>query len=59
MKLSLLLSAPAGSGSRRVLGMAKFLPVKDLGKRLTLRCGCVPSELKVIDLRDTSRTGSL
>lgn len=40
--------------------MAKFLPVKDLGKeRLTLRCGCVPSELKVIDLRDTSRTGSL
>lgn len=29
------------------------------GRRLTLRCSSVPSELKMTYLRDQSRTGSL
>lgn len=43
-----------GTGDGKVPARKRFG-----GRRLTLRCGCVPSELKVIDLRDTSRTGSL
>lgn len=59
-------NCPCTLSSYMDLGQVEGIEDRDIpahkgfrGRRLTLSCGYVPSELKIIYLRDNSRTGSV